>query len=229
MNKLVLLFLLFCSFLTSNILAQGFAFGPKGGLTLANQNYGGYDRETLLTYHGALYIENLSEEDKYALYAQLGFHQRGSKLLINRHFNPYTGLEVPRKSYASRFGNLSLQIGGKQKFDFGIDTKWYYSLGLRLEYNLTSELPYLYETWDDRIKSFVYGASVGIGMERMLSEHVGIFVEGTVSPDLSEQILIPAQPSLYNPNQVIPEKSIRNFSIEITLGLRLLRKIIYID
>ena len=223
----------FCLFFlllsTVSLSAQGFAFGPKGGLSLANQNFGGYDRETLLSYHGALYMESLSEEDKYALFAQLGFHQRGSKLKINRHFNPITGEEVASRSHASRFGNLSLMVGGKQKFDFGMDTKWYYSLGLRLEYNLTTELPYLYETWEDRVNDLVYGASVGIGMERMFSEHVGIFVEATVSPDLSSQILIPAQPSLYDPNRVIPEKSIRNFTIELTLGMRLLRKIVYID
>ncbi len=212
----------------SFVSAQGFAFGPKGGISLGNQNLGGYERDVLFAYHGAFYIESLTEENKNALFAQLGYHMRGSALRIPRHVNNI-GQEIPSRTEKSKFGNLALYLGGKQKFDLGMDSKWFFDFAIRGEYNIMVELPTVYRNLEDRVNKFVYGVSAGVGTEFMFSELVGGLFEFHVHPDISEQIIIPAQQSVTNPNRIIPEKQIRNITYELTLGLRFLRKIIYID
>ena len=186
----------------SVVFSQGFAFGPKGGLSIGQQNFSGYQRDALFAYHGALYIESLSDENKNALFAQLGYHIRGSALRIPRHTN-INGQDVPARTQKSKFGNLALYVGGKQKFDLGLDNKWYFDFALRGEYNLSIELPSIYSNLEDQVNKFVYGVSVGIGAEFMFSELVGALIEFNAHPDISDQITIPAQRSITNPNTTI--------------------------
>ncbi len=212
----------------SIISAQGFAWGPKGGLSLAQQSTRGYQRDVLFAYHGALYMESLSEEDKYALFGQIGYHQRGSAIRTPA-FTNMNGNRIPARTRKSIFGNVAFQLGGKQKFDLGLWSKWYFGVALRGEYNLSVELPDIYETLEDQVTKFVYGVTASIGMEYMFSELVGGLIEFSVHPDFSDQIIIPAQRAINNPNQIIPENRVRNVTYEITLGFRFLRKVIYVD
>lgn len=207
---------------------QGFAFGPKGGLSIGQQNFSGYQRDALFAYHGALFIESLSEANKNALFAQLGYHVRGSAVRIPRHTN-INGQDVAARTQKSEFGNLALYLGGKQKFDLGLDKKWYFDFALRGEFNLSTRLPTIYANLTDQVNKFVYGVSVGIGAEFMFSELIGAIIEFNAHPDISDQITIPAQRSIFNPNTIIREQRIRNISYELTVGFRFLRKIEYID
>ena len=227
MYKYILIFTCFLT-ISSTVIAQGFAFGPKGGLSLGQQNLGGYERDILFAYHGAFYIESLTEENKNALFAQLGYHIRGSALRIPRHVNN-NGQEIPVRTEKSEFGNIALMIGGKQKFDLGLDSKWYFDFALRGEYNITTNLPPIYANLEDQVNKFVYGLSAGIGAEKMFSELVGALIEFRIHPDVSNQIYIPAQQSVTNPNRIIPDRDIRNISYELTVGFRFLRKIVYVD
>ena len=215
----------------STVAAQGFAWGPKGGLSLGQQSVKGYSRDILFAYHGALYLEQLSEEDKYALFAQIGFHQRGSAIRTPA-FTNINGTRIPSRTRKSVYGNAVLQLGGKQKFYMGEDTKWYFGVAIRGEYNLSVDLPndlYTNPNLEDRTTKFVYGVTAGIGLQHMFSRLAGVILEFNVHPDFSDQIIIPAQRSIDNPNRIIPESRVRNVTYEISLGFRFLREVIYVE
>ena len=60
-------------------LAQGgFAFGIKGGPTIGLQQWEGFEQDPLFKYHGIAFIESISEENAFGVFAQLGYHQKGS-------------------------------------------------------------------------------------------------------------------------------------------------------
>lgn len=227
MYKYIVIFV-FGILCTDSLLAQGFVWGPKGGFTLAGQNFTGYQRDLLSTWHGSLFIENLTEENKYGLYAQIGYHNRGSAIRTQRFVN-MNGQTVGPRSFRSEFGNIALQLGGKQKFDLGVETKWYFGVGLRGEYNVNVSIPEIYPNIENLTKKFVYGANAMIGIEYMFDRLAGVVVEFNVAPDFSDQIIVPAQRSVTNPNRIIPEQKIRNISYEISLGFRLVREVIYVD
>ena len=207
--------------------SQGTVYGVKGGFTLANQNFDAYTRQNIGTWHADVFLETLPEDKRYTLYAQLGPHTRGSSINFPAYTNQQ-GMNVSRSTEDFRFLNLALQIGGKQKFEFKEDLNGYLMVGIRGEYNLSSSFPRFYENLEDEVNKVTYGVSFGAGIETLFSEYVGGLIEVSVHPDFGEQVLIPAQQSLIS-SRVIPEKGIKNMSIEITLGLRFLHKVIYVD
>jgi len=206
-------------------IGQGFAWGPKGGLSLGQQSEQSYQKDILLAYHGALYMESLSEEDKYALFAQIGYHQRGSALRTQRFI--VNGNIIPARTRKSTFNNIVLQLGGKQKFPLGDFSKFYFGVALRGEYNVSTDLSLIYRNQEDLVTKFVYGATASVGLQRMFSELVGVIVEFNVHPDFSDQIIVPAQRSFPDQTRIIPETRIRNITYELSLGFRFLRKVIY--
>ena len=73
--------LLFACFISMNLLtAQSFVFGPKFGPVIGTQKWEGFQKDPLLDFHGMLFIESYSEENSGSLFAQLGYHRRGSAL-----------------------------------------------------------------------------------------------------------------------------------------------------
>jgi hypothetical protein len=78
------------------------------------------------------------------------------------------------------------------------------------------------------------GFSIGGGIELALSELVGCQVQLSVNPDVTPQYRQNAIPNVLdqcNPGNVynIEERRIRNTTVEISVGLRLLRKVVYVD
>ena len=73
-------------------IGQDYAFGVKGGLTLGFQNWGNaLSNDALVSWHGITFIETADEENRFAVFAQLGYHNKGSALR-NRNFrNILTG------------------------------------------------------------------------------------------------------------------------------------------
>jgi len=230
----------------------GYYFGIKGGLSLCSQRWNSFNsRLPLYAPHGDLFIESYEEDQKYALLAQLGYHQRGS---ANRFFFPTYNSSGQISGYinrsdAYRFNNAVLTLAAKQFFKLGEKSNAYYIIGLRGEYTFSSNLPSIdeltktpgyfgyYSPVSDYIRHWNYGAVVGGGFIRKISDYVEGFLEFNVSPDLSRQYY---EPPIQNAKQFDPltgafqtttisEQNIRNFSFEITLGLRFLRKIIYVD
>ncbi len=230
---------------------QSYYFGFKGGPTLGFQNWGGYQRDPLLRYHGAFFMESYGgEEEKSSLYLQAGYHVRGSAI---RFWNTFTTdaqgnpIEVPQHTRTFQFRNVALILGAKRVLGSTGNVRPYYTLGLRGEYTVGSNLPsltdapsgnnifYAYYPVEEGLqrRRFNYGVSIGAGLELPFSELVGCFIEAGIHPDFSKQYYTPAFNTNYT-NQFgspisIPEQNIKNVSLEISVGFRFLRKVIYVD
>ena len=124
--------------------------------------------------------------------------------------------------------------------------KWFYLIGVRGDYNLSTNLGQFRELIErnpafaiypidapDFIREITYGVTIGGGMEVPFSEFIGLVFELTINPDFSFQYIQPAIPFVPDPltgtNRTIPERRIRNLSLEFTVGFRFLRKVEYID
>lgn len=237
MNKLIFLrsiaILCFTLFLIQTE-AQSFVFGPKVGGVVATQQWQNFQQNPLLAYHGDLFIETYGEDDPNVLFAQLGYHVRGSSLR-GRFFNSQ-GLQIFSNSF--RFNNLALTVGAKRKFNETERFSPFYAMGLRGEFTLFTNLDdfdtqSLFYPQNHSVNNFMYGIYAAAGVEFPFTEFVGGQLELSVNPDLSKQYFQPEIANVINPNGgnpiTIRERSIRNVSIEVTLGLRLLRKVVYID
>lgn len=224
--------------------AQGYAFGLKGGLTIGVQQWEGFEQDPLFKYHGIAYIESLPESNEFALLAQLGYHLKGSAFRSRNAFG-FNGdiFRAPAQEFI--FRNLALVLAAKQKFDvFGNDSRAYYILGLRGDYNLGTNLseykeanmvyPIYPDDSKELIREITYGLSLGGGIELPFSELVGTIIEFSVNPDFSYQYVQPSATVFVNNqfftgNVNIPERKIRNLTFELTVGFRFLNKIEYID
>ncbi len=214
-----------------DLCGQGFAFGIKGGPTLGLQRWNGFqNNDPLLASHAMIYIESLDESSRGSLFAEAGYHTKGRAIRYRASINPNTGIAYDAQTFKMKFNNASLAFGAKNRFDVG-NNIGYYSLALRGEYNVSHDLQ-LYQGFEDGIQRFVYGITIGGGFEFPFSEFVGGIIDIRFSPDISRQIFLPPA-EFENPFtgtvDVFREQSIKNIALEVSLGLRFLRKIIYID
>jgi len=225
----------------------GYLFGLKGGLSLGQQDWSGLETEFLLGYHGALFLESIPASGRFSLYAQLGYHLRGSRISRRRGIT-FGGSQVTLPADDFRFQNVSLGLGAKSVFSYARFADLYYVLGLRAEYNLNTNLSE-YDQLEGSfglsfranypidsptfINQFTYGATFGAGALIPISDKIGGFVEITAHPDLNFQYNQGPIPNVIDPfgagNRTIPERQIRNFTIELSVGIRFLRKWTYVD
>lgn len=229
------------------LFAQGSVFGVKGGLTLGVQKINGFQQDPLFKYHGIAFVESLDEESPFAIFAQLGYHLKGSAIRPRGSWQTIvidgiTYSRPPAQQFV--FRNLSLTLGGKRKHDFGERSKLYYLFGLRGDYTVSTNLekykPFTqsqfyagYYPEEGFVRKFNYGMTLGGGIEFAFSELVGGLIELTINPDFSPQY---KQPS-FDTNRTDPygnpityqERITRNLTFEITTGFRFLRKVEYID
>ncbi len=244
MRKIVLLYLLLAA-ATFSRGQGGFAFGVKGGPTIGLQQWEGFEQDPLFKYHGIAFIESIGEENAFGVFAQLGYHLKGSAIRNRLFINSNSQFRPPAREFI--FRNLSLTGGAKQKFPFGSgDSKAYYALGVRLDYTIGTNLgeytrfneanrAYAIYPFDDTqfIREINYGILLGGGIEIPFSELVGAIIEFSVNPDFSFQYEQPEIPNVRDPytneNRTIPERRIRNLTFELTAGFRFLRKVEYID
>ncbi|MEL7160722.1 MAG: hypothetical protein AAFN92_08180 [Bacteroidota bacterium] len=254
--RLLVFLLLFSGTLTAQNLDQegeygvdwgGYLFGLKGGLSLGNQDWTGLETEFLLGYHGALYLESIPASGRFSFYGQLGYHLRGSRISRRRAFT-FGGNRVTLPADDFRFQNLSLAVGGKSVFSYTQFADLYYVLGLRLDYNLSTNLGeydrltgvtnlnfranYPFDS-PDFINELTYGAVFGAGALFPLTDGIGGFVEITANPDFNFQYNQPPIENVIDPfsagNRTIGARAIRNITVEISVGLRFLRKWRYVD
>jgi len=211
----------------------GFFFGPKLGPTIGTQNWSGFERRAMLNYHGAFFIESLDRDFKGCFFGQLGYHSRGSGLNVFR-----IGGVTSSQSFV--FRNISLMAGAKKRLLTKTLKTPYYFVGVRAEYQLSNNIADIQERYaspffpvPEYINKFVYGISFGGGIEFLGSEFVHPAIELTISPDLSFQYQSPMIPNVVNPfnNQptTLPERSIRNITIELSLVVRFMRRVVLID
>ena len=227
-------------FFTKKTVAQGSYFGLKGGLTMGTQKWNTYDRDPLFKYHGAAFIESLEETGQYSVFAQLGYHVKGSALRYNTGSFFGNNYRPPADQFV--FNNISLIVGMKKKYEMTPSSKYYYLFGLRGDYTVSNNLsdfeedtfnPGFYPL-EGFVNPWIFGITVGGGLDLDFGEFVGGFLEFTVNPDVSYQYKQPSignVPDPFRPGQTrtIRERSIRNLTFEVTLGIRFLREVIYID
>ncbi len=222
--------------------AYVFNFGPTVGIQKWDNSSG---REPLFQYHASVAMESINNEDDRASFImQLGYHVKGSATRY-RFYNINSGF--PGGSYTERFkfNNISLMLGAKQRFDFGSSgkAKYFYFGGLRGDYTLSTNIDNLSASnlcnpgaypLIGGVQRWMVGVSVGGGMEFAFSELVGAQIQLSVNPDVTPQYrqnAIPNVIDICNPGNVysIPERRIRNTTVELSVGLRLLRKVIIVE
>ncbi len=233
-------FLFFTFFLKAQNETGGFAWGFKTGLTMATQKWNGSNRDPLLRYHGVLFIES-NDSEKSALFAQIGYHIRGSATRYGPFVDPATGNTYKGFTQGYQFKNFAISVGAKQKKDFRENLKYFYSFGIRGEFSAKNNLPapgsgygaYFPSNDPNTVKRFVGGFDMGGGFEMKLSELVGGIFQVTISPDLTRQYYQLPINNVRNPytgqKETIPLQDIRNLSLELSIGLKFLRKVIYVD
>lgn len=241
--KRFLLFV-FALVLSLPIFSQSYAFGVKGGLTVGVQQWNTFERDPLLKYHGVAFIETANEGENFALFAEAGLHLKGSAIRNRNFVNPINGTIVRPPAFEFIFRNISLVLGGKQKFDLGVSNAWYWLFGIRGDYTISTNLgefsdlnaatATIFPIDDDLfINQWNYGVTVGAGIEFPLSEYIGAVLEFSVSPDFSLQYNQPEIPNVFDPftgnNRTLGERKIRNLVFEITAGFRFLHRIEYLD
>lgn len=217
--------------------AQSFIFGPKLGPTVAIQQWDGVQRDALLTGHAAVFIESYRENDPSSLFAQLGYHVRGSAER-DISIDAISG-NAFRRNVKYKFNNISLMLGAKQILNMESKAKPFYTLGVRAEYTVSTNLDFyegtafqLYFPSNFFVRKFNYGISGGGGFQYELNDLIGGAVELTISPDISKQYQQLPIPNVVDPRNVgssrtLPEQNVRNLSIEISVSMRLLRKVEY--
>ncbi|PHI21411.1 hypothetical protein CEQ90_03160 [Lewinellaceae bacterium SD302] len=226
----------------------GSFFGVRGGLSIGTQSWSGFEMNPLLTYHGDVFLETLPENGRFSLWASLGYHIRGSRIQQRRVFdlsgNPF---QAPGESF--QFQNASLAVGGKSVFAYTKIADVYYTIGLRLDYTIDTNLDdyndlsegansqfrafYPFDTYEF-INRINYGLTFGGGVDIPLSDKIGVVLQVTAQPDFSLQYNQPAIDNVASPfqqgqNVTLPERKIRNFTLEVSAGFRFLRKVQYID
>ncbi len=219
---------------------QSTAFVLNGGLSVGFQKWdNSFDRQPLYKYHEALSMESVNNDnDNSTVLAQFGNNIRGSATRFRFLFQ---GGGIGQFSEEFIFRNLSLVLGGKKKFPLGARSKTFVYAGVRGDYTLSTNVD---ELAGDNIYTRIYypqvgfvnrrtaGVSIGGGLELPFGELVGAQLMASVHPDFLYQYDQPPLPNVIDPfnpgqNTTIPERRIRNVTIEISLGLRLLRKVVY--
>jgi hypothetical protein len=215
------------------IYSQSFYFGPAVGPGVNFQRWEESDNDPLISLNGDVFIESTAEETKSAFFAMLGYRTRGSSTIYNNTLN---GISI--NSYKYKFNNAVLELGAK-KFLSDDAKRAYYMVGIRGEYiintNLKEYIAYQSPFFpaEAYVKKFVYGFSFGGGYDFMFNEFMGGFIQLSVSPDISLQYQQPPLRNVILPGPVggntinLPERRVKNTSIEIKFGLKLLRKVVY--
>jgi len=213
--------------------SQSFWFGPRGGLSIGTQQGGAVGQQPLIGYNAGFFMETLDEDKETgSLYANLGLHQRGNA--TRRFISSVQNITVPGLSF--RYNNVVLEAGAKKFYN----EKFYYKVGIRGEYTaftnleeISSRFNSLYYPLPDFIRPLTGGITIGGGYQYELAELYGVSIEANIMPDFFNQYTSPAIPNVVNPitgqATTIRAQQIRNTTFEITVAMRFLRKVIYID
>ncbi len=223
-------------------ITQGYVWGVKGGGSYLTQKGHYRTGGTTIGWHADIFYDSYSSESANSLYFQLGYHQRGSGLSISYRNSlhniqiPSLRLDNPRFLYY----NASVEAGVKKRYPFGEKFKTYMGLGLRGAYTFGTNLE-KYRAINEEYKApiypsenfvrhYQYGVSLLGGMEFPLaSELYEGFVELRLCQDMSIQYFQPGIPGggfrdpYTNEQRDLPEISARNFSIELSTGIRIFR------
>lgn len=240
------IFLLLCSLTIvqaqddEEVIVKQFGWGVKGGLTAGFQQWNRGERQALMAYHGILFIESAPEDNAFAVFAQAGYHVKGSA--VRYRAANINGSIFDARTDRYEYNNLSITLGGKQKFSLSEDFQYYYLFGIRGDYTVSTNLDEyaefnqafnsLFYPDDGFVRKLNYGVTIGGGFEFPFSEMISGLVEFTFNPDFSKQYRQQALRNVVDPftgnPRTIPETEIINRTFEITLGFRFLRRVEYV-
>lgn len=239
MKKYTILFSLLILF-AFPAFSQSYYFGVKGGPTVGIQQWDGSQRNPLLRYHGSLFIETMSDVGEIGLFAQTGYHQKGSSLqsflTTNQNGNP-----IRFSGQAFIFENIDLALGVKQRIDYSLlgSRNAFYTFALRGDYTVRtnldefSNLGSLFWPVPEFVRHWMAGATVSGGLEFDFTDYIGGVVELSLHPDFTNQYTQPQIPNVRNPwtggFQTLNSRTIKNIAIELSVGFRFLREIEYVD
>ena len=183
----------------------GIAYCFKGSLTACGQSINGFsNRDPLSKYHGAIAMESIDDENKYAIYGQFGYHVKGSAVRSGSYID-HNGNRVKGTKWENQFQNLSLALGAKQKFPLGPESRWFYLLAIRGDVNIGTDLK-LYRESEKTVNTFTFGITVGGGMEFPFSKYVGGMLEISLAPDFSNQMYVPLNEIQPTPTTPFPNQ-----------------------
>jgi hypothetical protein len=239
LKKILILFTVALFFAHQKSDGQSYWFGLKGGAGMNFQSWGdgssggSINRDPLFSPNGDIFIESFDASNKGALYAQLGYHVRGSSV----RFNSFNNIFSTQQGF--KFNNIVVEIGAKKSFGLDKEFDPYFILGIRGEYTVSTNLDdYLmfgsvYYPVNDYVRKLNYGVTVGGGFEMKLSEMSNVFIEFSIQPDISLQYQQPPLQNVIEPftGQVVNLglRQVRNLSLELKVGARFLRKVEYVD
>jgi len=240
-NKISCLFGLLVTllFFVNQGFSQSFWLGAKGGAAMNFQSWGNgsfsgsVNRDPLFSLNGDIFIESYDEYNKGTLYAQVGYHTRGSSFRFFSFNNTFT------EQQGFKFRNIVLELGAKKSLNLDKELDPYFILGIRGEYTIGTNLDdyinfgSLYYPINEFVRKFNYGVTAGGGFEMKMSELSNVFVEFLLQPDLSFQYEQQPIFNVIDPWTSQPVnlglRQVRNLSIELKVGLKFLRKVEYID
>lgn len=220
--------------------AYVFQIGPTAGLQKWDNSTG---REPLFQYHATIGLETINnDDDRGSFYMQLGYHVKGSATRY-RFYSLVSGVPNGTVTERFKFNNFSFSFGAKQRFAESPSGKsrYFYFGGLRADYTYSTNIDALSRNTCNPafyplmfgVQRWMAGFSVGGGMEFDLGELVGAQVQLSVDPDVTPQYRQQAIPNVidncYHTTFNIPERRIRNTTVELSVGLRLLKKVIVVD
>lgn len=240
-KKISLLFylLVLSLFFVHHGFSQSYWFGAKGGAAMNFQSWGdgsfsgSVNRDPLFSLNSDIFIESYDEYKKGTLYAQVGYHTRGSSFRFFSFNNTFT------EQQGFKFRNIVTEVGAKKTLNLGKELEPYFILGIRGEYTIGTNLDdyinfgSLYYPVSEFVRKFNYGVTAGGGFEMKMSELSNVFIEFSLQPDLSFQY---EQQPLFNvidPWTSQPVnlglRQVRNLAVELKVGVKFLRKVEYID
>jgi hypothetical protein len=217
---------------SGNVNSGGFAYGFKGGPTIATQSWNGFQRNGLISYHGDLFVESLGAwkqkgniSQRSGFQAQLGYHRKGStfrNVFIYDQFN--NKIRIP----SNLFHNISLGLLGKGAFQLQEKSLAYYAIGITVDYTVDFQLVGL--GTETGVNRFTYGVWFGGGYEWDLGKSpLSFFVEANINPDIGRQVFIPAglrtqytDPVSGQPIYTTQQK-VNNLIFELSIGLKVNR------
>lgn len=227
--------------ISNNVAAQSTAFVFNAGPSFGFQKWeNGGDKQVLFAYHASFGIESVNnEDDNISFVGQLGYHVKGSANRLN-FLSPGGGIAFYSEQF--RYNNLSLLTAIKLKFPLGNTgrQRYFYLGGIRGDYTVSTNIDelnqdplYYYYPQVEAMNRWMFGLTIGGGWQFEFSELVGGQITISLNPDVTPQI---TQPQItvydpYNPGQLvtIPAQRVRNTTIEISFGIRLLRKVVYVE
>lgn len=217
-NSIVTIAWILCAgFLTG----QGTLLSVKGSYGMSFQKWNNFERDFILSPGVDVMAETYDPESINSFFAEFGFHTRGSSV-IGYNLNRYQSL---------KFHNLVLGLGAKQGRTISDRIKGYYLFGIRGEMNVATnfEDDSVYNAYffvdEAFVERFLFGVSVGGGLEYNIGENRDILIELIVSPDLTNQYFQPYEFTRTDPNGFtysIRRQEVKNISVELKLGYRFL-------